>query len=55
MQIESLGPNLWRDLFSLFELDEIMRQKDDAQFAELLNRLREGFHTNEHIALLKRN
>lgn len=55
MQIESLGPNLWKDLFSLFELDEIMRQKDDAQFAELLNRLREGFHTNEDIALLKRN
>lgn len=55
MQIECLGPNLWRDLFSLFELNEIMRQKDDEQFAELLKRLSEGFHTNEDIALLKRN
>lgn len=42
--MESDGPlatNLWTDLFKMFELTEIMRQKDDKDFAELLNRLRE--------------
>ena len=37
----------------MFELTEIMRQKDDAQFAELLNRIREGKHTEEDLSLLK--
>ena len=41
----SIGPqvlatNLWKEHFSLFELTEIMRQKDDIDFANLLNRLR---------------
>jgi hypothetical protein len=27
-EVEILGPNLWKDLFSLFQLTEIMRQKD---------------------------
>lgn len=40
--LQVLGKNLWRDLFSFYELDEIMRQKDDLEFAQLLNRLREG-------------
>lgn len=31
---------LWNDLFSIVELDEIMRQREDRYFAELLNRLR---------------
>lgn len=30
-----------------------MRQKDDKQFAELLNRLREGNHTTNDIQVLK--
>ena len=30
-----------------------MRQKDDKQFAELLNRLREGKHSEDDIAILK--
>lgn len=37
-----LVTNLWTDYFTLFELTEIMRQKDDKEFADLLNRLREG-------------
>lgn len=37
----------------MFELTEIMRQKEDGQFAELLNRLREGMHTEIDIAKLK--
>ena len=36
----------------MFELTEIMRQKDDSVFAELLNRVREGHQTREDIALL---
>ena len=36
----SLARNLWKDLFKLYELVDIMRQKDDLQFAHLLNRLR---------------
>ncbi|XP_051806644.1 uncharacterized protein LOC110967030 [Acanthochromis polyacanthus] len=32
--------DLWRDHFSIVNLTEIMRQKDDRAFAELLNRLR---------------
>lgn len=42
--IESIGANLWQDHFTIFELEEIMRQKDDKSFAQLLNRLREGNH-----------
>ena len=37
----------------MFELDEIMRQRDSKLFAELLNRLREGNHTAADIAKLK--
>ena len=32
--------DMWHDLFTLVELDEIMRQKHDQTFAEALNRLR---------------
>ena len=32
--------DLWNDSFKLVTLDEIMRQKEDKQFAELLNRIR---------------
>ena len=49
----SLGPNLWQTHFSMFELTEIMRQKDDTPFAELLNRIREGNHTEEDLTILK--
>ena len=37
----------------MFELTEIMRQRDDASFAELLNCIREGKHTEEDIRVLK--
>lgn len=51
--IASLGTNLWTDHFLLFELDQIMRQKDDLEFAEMLNRIREGNHLEEDITALK--
>ena len=36
-----LAQNLWKDNVYMYELTEIMRQKDDKEYAELLNRLRE--------------
>ena len=49
-----LTPNIWQELFKMFELKQIMRQRECRQFAEMLNRLREGNHTNEDIMELKR-
>jgi hypothetical protein len=49
----ALARNLWKDLFSIFELTEIMRQKDDLEFAELLNRLRVNELTAEDKTRLK--
>ena len=48
-----LAPNIWPDNFNMFELQEIMRQKESKIFAQILNRLREGKHTNEDIMKLK--
>ena len=44
-----LAPNIWQELFKMFELHEIMRQRESKQFAEMLNRLREGNHSKEDI------
>ena len=50
----SLACNLWKDNnFVLHELTEIMRQKDDLQYAQIMNRLREGNQTDEDISVLK--
>ena len=48
-----LASNIWTENFTLFELTEIMRQKDDREFAELLNRLREGKYSEGDVAILK--
>ena len=45
----ALASNIWTENFALFELTEIMRQKDDREFAELLNRLREGKHSEHTV------
>jgi hypothetical protein len=34
--IAALAPNLWKELFKMHELSEIMRQKDDMEFAQLM-------------------
>ena len=39
--------NLWKELFTMYELVDIMRQKDDLDFAHLLNRLRLNEITEE--------
>ena len=48
-----LAPNLWRKYFKMFELDEIMHQRESKMFAEILNRLREGNHTASDLQKLK--
>jgi hypothetical protein len=54
MYITALAPNLWKDLFSMHELTEIMRQKDDLDFAQLFNRLRENRLTEIHYKILEK-
>ena len=49
----ALATNIWQEHSKMYELSEIMRQKDDREFAELLNRLREGKHTEQDIEVLK--
>jgi hypothetical protein len=48
-----LSSNFWSDLFTMVELTDIMRQKDNVPFAQLLNRLREGNHTPADISTLE--
>ena len=48
-----LNGSLWKDSFMLHELTEIMRQKEDTDFAELLNRVRIGQCTEEDIDTLQ--
>lgn len=43
---------LWR-LFKFFELTQVMRQKDEADFINALNNLAAGSLTKENIALFK--
>lgn len=47
-----LHGSIWKEVFSLVELVEIMRQKEDKSFAELLNRARTGQLTNTDIEVL---
>lgn len=49
--LTQLSINPWTT-FYIVELKEIMRQKDDHEFAELLNRLREGNQTNKDVTSL---
>ena len=45
--------SLWKKHFRVIELTEIMRQKGDTTFAQLLNRVRTGDQTEDDITLLK--
>ena len=50
---EPLTTNLWTEYFKIYNLTQIMRQKDDKKFAQLLNRLRTGNHTKNDIRTLE--
>ena len=47
----SLTRNLWKELFTMYELVDIMRQKDDLAFAQLLNQflLNEMTEEDKHM------
>ena len=44
-----LAPNLCQEHVRMFELHEIMRQRESKMFAQMLNRLREGKHNCQDI------
>ena len=48
-----LAPKMWQEYFKMFELHEIMRQRESKDFPEMLKRLREGKHTTEDILKFK--
>ena len=48
-----ISPNLWKKYFRMYELKEIMRQRESKVFAQILNRLQEGNHTRDDIAKIK--
>ena len=50
---EELAPNIWKENVKFSELTEIMRQRGDRLFAEMLNRFREGNHTAEDLEQIK--
>ena len=45
----SIPKNLWTKHFMLHELIEVLRQSSDPDFAEILNRVREGEHTDDDV------
>ena len=48
-----LAQKLWKEHFKMFEVVEIMTQRECKEFAEILNRLREGKHTAHDILKIK--
>jgi ATP-dependent DNA helicase PIF1 len=49
---EPLAINTWKEYFTIHELTQIMRQHDDLLFSQILNRMREGLHTNADLSIL---
>lgn len=50
--LAALHPNLFSMHFRMYELTQVMRQ-DNIDFVNVLNRVREGLHTEADIALLR--
>ena len=51
-QYRTLAPNLWKQYFRMFELHEIMRQRETKDFAEILNRLRESVTPDSGVVIV---
>ena len=49
----SLPQTLWKEHFIMYELVDIMRQRDDLEFARLLNRLRLNDMTDDDKTMLQ--
>ncbi len=45
--------SLWADEFTMIELDQVMRQRGDQQFAQLLCRIRKAEHTEDDLDVLR--
>ena len=45
--------SLWRELFQLHELIQIVRQISDPDYASILSRIREGTHTDDDLNKVK--
>ena len=45
--------SLWKDEFQMIELDEVMHQRNDIEFAKLLCRVREAECTAQDVEVLK--
>ena len=50
--IQRLNMSIWQKHFRLLELTEIQRQKNDHEFANILNRIRIGSHTSADLDFL---
>ena len=50
--LAALYGSLWQNLFQIVELTEVQRQKNDHEFASMLNRVRIGTHIQEDIDAL---
>ena len=50
---EALSGSLWQELFKLHELVEIVRQSSDPEFAQILNRVREGKQTDDDVVQIQ--
>ena len=48
-----LNTHLWKDLLTMLELEQNMRQKDDIQYGNLLLRIRTSTHTNDDSSILR--
>ena len=49
----TLAVNIWQQYFQMFELSQVMWQREDKDLAEILNCIREGKHTDNDIRVLK--
>ena len=47
-----LATNLWKEYFTIFELNEIMCQKDDNKWKQVLSKIRVCNHTIADIELI---
>ena len=47
-----LATNLWKEYFTIFELTEIMRQKDDQEWKDVLSRIQVCDHTSADTELI---
>ena len=52
--LHKLSLHLWKDLFKLGELTQVMRQKSDLEFANMLNRIRIGVPSDDDLKILQK-